>query len=86
MTAVVSGATVMPMPAPSTAMPGKNVLQYEPPTEGSASSAHPTAETSAPATSKGRGPTLPASAPSDRLMAEMSRAIGRRAAPARVGE
>ena len=43
MTAVVSGATVPDIPNPRTSMPGKNVVQYEPPVPGTANRAKPAA-------------------------------------------
>ena len=47
-TVVVSGATLIAMPKPSTITAGKKVLQYEPPMPGLANSAKPTAATSGP--------------------------------------
>src|SRR5262245_49108164 len=42
-TVVVRGATVIAIPNPRITTPGKNVVQYVPPTEGTANSANPTA-------------------------------------------
>ena len=47
-TVVVSGATLMAMPTPSTSTAGKKVLQYEPPTVGLAKRAKPAAATNGP--------------------------------------
>src|SRR4029077_18791425 len=66
MTALVSGATVIPMPSPITHIAGKKVVQYEPPAPGSASSRKPTAATSGPATSGARAPRRSARLPAGR--------------------
>ncbi len=50
-TVVVSGATLIAIPSPSTITAGKYVAQYEPPIPGLANSANPAAAISGPITS-----------------------------------
>ena len=85
-TVVVSGATVIAIPMPSVAMPGKNVVQYEPPMPGRASSTKPAAATSGPTISGSRGPMRSASAPVQRESSDIVTTNGRNAAPAFAGE
>src|SRR5207244_895136 len=85
-TVVVSGATVMVIPKPMVRMAGKNVVQYEPPIDGTASSAIPAAATSGPTVSGMRGPMRSASAPAPRERMVIVATKGSSAAPARAGE
>lgn len=66
MTLVASGATLTAIPRPSTAMGGKNVVQYDPPLSGTASNANPTAVIVGPTVSSLRAPYRSMSPPDHR--------------------
>jgi hypothetical protein len=62
-TVVVSGATQIAMPRPSTTTAGKKVVQYIPPTLGKMKRPNPAAATRGPITSGSFAPTLSTSPP-----------------------
>src|SRR5712691_10439303 len=76
-TVVVSGATVIAIPNPSTTTAGKNVVQYEPPTPGRAYNPRPSAATAGPSVSGSRLPTRPTRPPDHRDNANMINGNGR---------
>src|SRR4029077_20791400 len=84
-TVVVSGATVIAMPNPSTTTAGKNVVQYEPPIPGRAYSTRPSAAVAGPMVSGRRPPTRATRPPDHRDSANMITGNGSSAAPAAVG-
>src|SRR6266850_3391981 len=84
-TVVVSGATVIAMPNPTTTTAGKNVVQYEPPIPGRAYKASPSAASAGPTVSGTRVPMRATSPPDHRESANMITGNGRTAAPAAVG-
>ena len=86
MTAVVSGATVVPIPSPRTTMPGKNVVQYGPPVAGRANRANPPPATSGPSTRGRRVPNRATTAPANGLIVATRTTRGRSEAPAEAAE
>ncbi len=84
-TVVVSGATKHTAPSPSSTAAGKYVVQYDPPSPGSAYAAKPAAASSAPAMSGMRAPMRATRPPDQRESVNMSTMNGSPAAPAAVG-
>src|SRR5262245_8293247 len=81
---VVSGATTIAIANPSTAMAGKNVVQYEAPIPGFAYSASPTAATIGPMVNGTLLPILATRPPDHRDSKNIRVGKGRNAAPAAV--
>src|SRR5215470_19069324 len=81
---VVSGATTIVIPNPSTTTAGKNVVQYEPPMPGLAYKARPRAAMIGPMVNGSRLPTLVTRPPDHRDNRSISTENGNSAAPAAV--
>src|SRR5215470_6141805 len=86
MTTVVRGATLTLIPKPRTTNAGKNVVQYDPPIEGTANSAKPVAAIIGPTISGSFEPYRVTRPPDQRERKNMSRMRGSAAAPAAVAE
>src|SRR5262249_5399044 len=86
MTVVVSGATVIAMPNPTTTIGSKNATQYELVVPDAAKSAKPAAVIVGPTTSGSRAPTRSSKPPDQRDITPMMMVNGRKTVPANVAE